>query len=289
MKNVIINVSEIDFTNPISFYSKKYGLCYNTMRNRFKKLGIYEKFAFTGGINTSAVRHKLSQEKYEHNPKICFHCRGKIPYEKRMNKFCSLSCSAKYSNSNRILIITDEARNRARKQMMDQQSRGICITAKEKIKKVCQTCNKEFEVRPSEIRRRFCSRKCSDKMDRTGLGGYRYNSGRGKQGWYKGYYCQSSWELAWVLYSLDHGIKFIRNNVGFQYEYEGAIHRYFPDFILEDGSYVEVKGYNSKQWEEKKRQFPHKLLTIGKKEIKLYLSYVIQNYGKDFIRLYETV
>ena len=39
-------------------------------------------------------------------------------------------------------------------------------------------------------------------------GGKRHGSGRGKKGWYKGYYCDSTWELAWVIYQLDHGVKF---------------------------------------------------------------------------------
>ena len=34
-------------------------------------------------------------------------------------------------------------------------------------------------------------------------GGIREGAGRSKSGWYKGYYCNSSYELAWVIYSLD--------------------------------------------------------------------------------------
>ena len=118
-------------------------------------------------------------------------------------------------------------------------------------------------------------------------GGCKIGSGRGKCGWYGGYYCQSSWELAWVIYYLDHNLKFKRNVEGFEYTFENKKHRYYPDFILEDGSYVEIKGYNSIQWEEKKKQFPHTLLIIGKEEIKLYLNYTIGKYGKDFIKLYK--
>lgn len=288
MKTVIINVNEIDFMKPISFYSKKYGVCYSTMRNRFKKLGIYKKFAFTGGVNTSEIRSKHFRKEYERDPKTCIHCGRKISYEKRRNKFCSCNCSAKKSNSTRILIVTDDMRNRARKQMLEQQSRGICITAKDKIKKLCEICNTEFEVSPSESHRKFCSRKCSSKMDRTGLGGgYRSNSGRGKRGWYKGFHCQSSWELAWVIYSLDHAIKFKRNNIAFQYEFEGKIRKYYPDFILEDATYVEIKGYNSEQWISKKSQFPHKLQILDKELIKPYIQYVEEKYGKDFIKLYD--
>ena len=42
-------------------------------------------------------------------------------------------------------------------------------------------------------------------------GGYRQGSGRGKKGWYKGFFCDSSWELAYVIYCLDHNIDIKRN------------------------------------------------------------------------------
>ncbi len=132
-----------------------------------------------------------------------------------------------------------------------------------------------------EIRRK----KISDKMKLVG-GGFRMRSGRGKKGWYKGYYCSSSWELAWVIYSLEHGVHFTRNTEGFEYEFNGKKKKYYPDFITRD-SYVEIKGYDSPQWESKKKQFTHSLKIIDKKEITQYIDYVIGKYGKDYIKLYE--
>ena len=65
-------------------------------------------------------------------------------------------------------------------------------------------------------------RKISETMKKNPLsGGLRKGSGRGKKGRYKGYWCDSSWELAWVIYNIEHNIKFDRNNVGFEYEYKG--------------------------------------------------------------------
>jgi hypothetical protein len=117
-------------------------------------------------------------------------------------------------------------------------------------------------------------------------GGFRMKSGRGKKGWYKGYFCSSSWELAWVIYSLEHGVKFERNKIGFPYEFNGKRKKYYPDFIV-DKNYVEIKGYDSPQWEEKKKQFNNNLIVLGKNEIKPYIEYTETKYGKDFVRLYE--
>jgi len=112
--------------------------------------------------------------------------------------------------------------------------------------------------------------------------------GRGKHGWYKGYWCDSSYELAFVIYNLEHDILFIRNKEGFEYEYNNEKHNYYPDFIMEDGTYVEIKGYETEQTKAKQFQFPYKLqLICGKKGIKIYLQYVSNKYGNDFINLYE--
>ncbi len=122
-------------------------------------------------------------------------------------------------------------------------------------------------------------------------GGLRTNSGRGKKGWYKGYWCDSSWELAWVIYNLEHNINFVRNDVGFEYEYEGKKRKYYPDFLITE-TYYEIKGRRSfekmdNENKEKIRQFKQNLVILYEKQIKPYLNYVIEKYGKDFIRLYE--
>lgn len=119
-------------------------------------------------------------------------------------------------------------------------------------------------------------------------GGYRKGSGFGKHGTYKGYYCDSSWELAFVIYNLDHGILFARNRKKFRYLFEGKEYTYMPDFFM-NGMYVEIKGYWTKQWQAKLDQFPEKekIKIIGKNEIQKYIKYVENKYGKDFIKLYE--
>jgi len=68
------------------------------------------------------------------------------------------------------------------------------------------------------------------------------------------------------------------------------IRKYYPDYILDDGTYVEVKGYEDEKVKVKHKTFissGHILNVIGKEEIKPYLQYVIEKYGKDFTRLYE--
>jgi hypothetical protein len=66
-----------------------------------------------------------------------------------------------------------------------------------------------------ELQRR---RHISESMRR--FGGYRQGSGRGKKGWYRGYWCDSTYELVYVIFNLDHGIAFSRKTERFAYVFE---------------------------------------------------------------------
>lgn len=130
--------------------------------------------------------------------------------------------------------------------------------------------------------------RLSDVAKERGLGGYIRGSGRGKKGWYKGHWCDSSYELAWIIYQLDHGYMFTRNTAKFAYEWEGKTRNWIPDFILANGCYVEIKGYETPQTRAKFVDFPHDLVVIKAIQMQPYLKYVIDTYGKDFVRLYGT-
>ena len=58
------------------------------------------------------------------------------------------------------------------------------------------------------------------------------------------------------------------------------------DFFVVDGLVTEIKGYTTLQWEAKSASNPD-VNVIFEKDIQPYLKYVIDKYGKDFIRLYE--
>ena len=107
-----------------------------------------------------------------------------------------------------------------------------------------------------------------------------------KHGWYKGYWCDSSWELAFIIYNLEHDIKFERNTKGFDYTYNNKIKRFYPDFIIND-TYIEIKNFNSPITLAKISCFPVnlKLKVLYKKDMTIYLSYVKEKYGKDFWKL----
>jgi hypothetical protein len=117
------------------------------------------------------------------------------------------------------------------------------------------------------------------------FGGYVQGSGRGKKGWYKGFFCDSSWELAYVVYCLEHNINIKRNTKQRQYIWQDVVKNYIPDFIVE-GIITEVKGFSTEQWLAKLKSNPD-VKVLYEKDLKPMLEYVKSKYGKDFISLYE--
>jgi len=116
-------------------------------------------------------------------------------------------------------------------------------------------------------------------------GGYRQGSGRGRKGRYKGFYCDSSWELAYVIYCLDHNIDIKRNTEKRKYTWNDIERNYIPDFIV-NNVLTEIKGYRSDQWDAKLKANPD-VTVLYEKDLKHIFEYVNMKYGKNFIDLYE--
>ena len=112
-------------------------------------------------------------------------------------------------------------------------------------------------------------------------GGKRHGSGRGKKGYYKGIFCDSSWELAYVVYNIDNNINIKRCNEKRKYIYNREEHIYIPDFIV-DSEIVEIKGYNTEIWQAKLKYNPD-IKVLYESDMKFYIDYVVERYGKNWI------
>lgn len=149
-----------------------------------------------------------------------------------------------------------------------------------------------FGFRKGDKHTEATKKRISETMKANGSGGYRIGSGRGKKGWYKGIHCDSSWELAFVLWCELKGRQVKRAKKRFEYTYKKQSRKYLPDFRYRTSKgvwkYLEIKGYVSEQWKAKKKAFPHELLLISRKTMeKKILPVVVEAHGKDFIELYE--
>jgi len=197
---------------------------------------------------------------------------------------CSVSCA-------NTRVLSEETKNKIRNSLLISEKAKISNKNRQNVSSglrierttsKCLGCGLDITHKINETKKYHldCWRKNS--------GGVREGSSRSKHGWYKGYWCDSSYELAWVIFQLDHNISFKRNTEGFNYVFENKNKKYYPDFIMEDGLYVEIKNYKSKLTDSKLNSFPHKIIILYKEEIyQNVLPYVIENYGKNFINLYD--
>lgn len=200
-------------------------------------------------------------------------------YHKKTHFYCSRSCANTRHHDRNTYLKISKALTKIRPQRQ-------CVSCGKPLSRhsktgYCRNCVTKTDM----FRQRI-----SETLKRRGnAGGYRTNASRGHHGWYKGYYCDSSWELAYVIYNIEHDIKFNRNYDSFTYNYDNKSHKYYPDFIIDD-VYIEIKGRWSRKWQAKLDQFPSnkKLLVLTKLDMKPYLDYVISKYGRNFIRLYES-
>lgn len=135
------------------------------------------------------------------------------------------------------------------------------------------------------IRARQTGRKHTEearqKMRANG-GGYRQGGGRGKKGWVRGIWCDSSWEAAFVVWHLDKGIPIKRSVVRYPYVWRGAKRLYQPDFDVNGVTY-EIKGYVTEQTEAKRALTPH-VVVLQKEHIIPFLVYAETTYGKEFTK-----
>ena len=129
-------------------------------------------------------------------------------------------------------------------------------------------------------------KKISNTMKKKHFGGYVRGSGRGKKGWYKGVFCDSSWELAFLYYHLENNLYIERCTEKRKYLYNSEERIYIPDFIVDDGI-VEIKGYETEQSIEKRLQNPD-IKILYYKDMKIYIDFVIKRFGNNFYEyLYE--
>ena len=109
----------------------------------------------------------------------------------------------------------------------------------------------------------------------------------------------SSWELAVWIYFNDYKIPIVRHPIQLQYEMNGSIHIYLVDFKI-NNRLIEVKGdhlfdeygnpiFDHKHpWKEKYQCMIDNNIEIWKyKEVKPFLDYVSQTYGKDYLKQFR--
>lgn len=293
-----------EFNNPQKFNGHKQG-CNEHIINKYGDIKLYYEIknrSKNQGDRTRSQKQQLLKEQevldWISKQHACEKC-GKVMTEKfGSGRFCCRACanSRVHSQETKLKIkqtLTINFSNTERAQENDVVA-AMHVVEYLKNPARCLICG---SIIPYEKRKnKTCSKGCLDKLhslemkEKYKKGIYHTNVRyRYKYGTYCGVHCDSSWELAFVLYLKDHNIAFTRNsNDFFEYTYQEELHSFFPDFII-DNVYYEIKNYVSELTEAKKRCFPadKQLKILYYNDMKVYLDYAKQTYGKDFFRLYD--
>lgn len=157
-------------------------------------------------------------------------------------------------------------------------------------KRFCVVCGTRITKKSSYCKKCYVSNNKEFIEAVKKNGGYREKSGRGKTGYYKGHYCASTWELAFLIYHLENKIPIKRNTEKFPYvKKDGTSSFYIPDFLVIN-SFVEIKGPQDKNWEEKKKFFPYELKSIEKNDINFYINFVKERFNiNNLFSLYDDI
>ena len=221
---------------------------------------------------------------------LCENCSNIHDGSYGSGRFCSKFCSSSFSSNKNKELKNKKISESLKGRFMGLESSTYKSNRFKRIKiEKCPICDLEFNKSYSKI---YCSRVCylldkDFKFRKKISGGYRRGSGIGKKGWYKGYWCDSSWELAFVIYNIDNNIKFERNKIGYEYLYKGKKHKYYPDYIISNVLH-EIKGYETDKDKEKYKGVKDiSLKILYKKDIQHMINYVTSKYGNDYIKLYE--
>lgn len=254
--------------------------------------------------NTIKENTKIKKELEEQTRKerilICKHCNKEYKLEltdkefknHKYSNFCSKSCAN--SRGPRSKEIKEKISNSLRQGILEHRyilkngygeyDYGNIKTDKQYNRKkyYCKVCGKEIINRGKS---KYCSNECKHKYLSEHTGGYRKGSGISKHGWYKNIYCDSLWELAFLLYHLDNDLYIERCKEIRKYIYEDKEYKYFPDFVTDKGI-IEIKGYKTKISEYKRIQNPD-IINLFKDDIKFYLDYAKNKYGNKLENLFE--
>lgn len=202
----------------------------------------------------------------------------------KYRKHCSRSCanSRTFSNESiekkRIAALNNKKTNRCKYNYKNY---------------TCKYCGKSFTVIEDRdlTSRKYCSKKCKDSYYNEYIkpkqGGYRKGSGRSIHGYYKGIRCDSSYELAFLIYCLDHNINIRRCDKTYKYIYDNKEHLYFPDFII-NNTIIEIKGYHTDVVDIKSESIrDFDLVVLYKSDLKVCFDYIKDKYNVSQHNIFE--
>ena len=137
----------------------------------------------------------------------------------KYRKHCSRSCANGIKWTEQDKLKKSIAAKNSQKVKQHLKNLSISNRKNEVVVKICPICSNRFQTN-KYANKIYCSIECY-KLDKICqfrkvnkhpvCSGYHPGAGFGKSGWYRGIWCDSSWQLAFVIYHLDHNLNIVRN------------------------------------------------------------------------------
>lgn len=171
------------------------------------------------------------------------------------------------------------------------RKRYAAVTGYEKEPSYCAVCGSTLSY--EKRNNRTCSNACKNKLAsinaiKNHIGGLTEGGGpkSTKHGKYRGFVCDSVYELVYIIYCLDHNIKIERNKLYFNYIFEDKPRKYYPDFYLpESDTFIEIKGYKDSKVDLKLQavvEAGKHIKILYKQDLMPYFEYVGKTYNKKY-------
>lgn len=273
-------------------HCKEYQLTTHGNLDKLNSFSIKESCPYCGRkiSRSNITKHIKSHENGNYDKKLKqYNNSYHLDHEDLVCKFCGKKCKNKNSlaqheircnnNPNKINTYTAKGINNP---LYGKPSwnKGLTKDTDERVKNLSRSLLDFYENNEAPLKGKKLSDEHILKMkNNPKCGGLRHGAGKGKKGWYKGIYCDSTYELVYVIYNIDHNISFKRCKRVYEYEYNGEIHKYHPDFELEDGTLIEIKGYiNDIVYIKLNAVTDRKIIMLTKEDLEYAFNYVKTSY-----------
>ena len=216
-------------------------------------------------------------------------CKSNPSYDAK--KFCCKYCGKYFSRIDRLHLHEESCSyNPCKIPCRTAWNRGLTKENNETIKRKAETLS--YRIANGEVIGCYGLRgennystklEVKAKISKTMIGNHNNDpskTGRGKKGWYKGFFCSSTYELAFIIYCLDKGIPVKKCSYVYDYEYEGKKHKYYPDFIV-NNTIIEIKGFYTEKVRIKTESVKDRpIVVLYRKDLKEVFDYIEFTYNK---------
>lgn len=181
---------------------------------------------------------------------ICELCQNEHNGSYGSGRFCSKECARSFSTKAKRKEINEKVSKTLTGRISPKRGKDFSLE-----KRYCPICNKELSEYSLKHKHKTCSYECGRKLSVLKLkekgiytknAGFKPGSVRSRWGYYKDIYCASTYELVYLIYSLEHNIPIERNKDYFNYKINNVSKRYLPDFKINE-TYIEIKNFPRKE------------------------------------------